>query len=624
MARGSGGGAAWYSTLRVGSTVLVLETLGSVSHYVKMTVTRLLKDRSDASRSTITELTDCTTGDECVEALVVGEAVAAEPPELLPFRTRKDTAEANAALARQQSRDDDATEEEQLDAALVAAATDAEILAGNHDHDDDADNNGDEEAGEQQAAAGGGGGDEDNGGDDGDVIIDLTAGPADPAPDDAAAAAAPAGGAAPAQQAAVLTYSGPSYVDSAGVEHGGEARGSKRARIDHDATHFASSLSALSGYYTKKAQPWLGDFSTDGNTTFLSQDDRPGVMLLASMWDARTGVASLRDVVHISPPHIKAGFEVEYRKATKEGRTTQPTAGEEPWCLPSCRLCKLGVLPLSKAEYSTSGLSFGTILESPQCQREIAQIAALGHHHHAGCATAVDSAWHAAAAILTPAARASPLPMFFSVGLGASRRAGGTPAWAAAVRGRADGRALRCIGAACDLKYDQLFACLCIHSLHSEQHMAKLSKESVKMFGHSFSPEHLFSVIDHKQREKLLSSVPRPTRRALSRLMRDAAARRKAATPGGQGAKSDHAGGKAHIEVQLKKVAIMVTEKKRRQEVGAFLVKAGLSWATMRTRKTGWMWDPKSAASKYIGGGEAAMGLEQVKAEARRLSSASV
>ena len=142
------------------------------------------------------------------------------------------------------------------------------------------------------------------------------------------------------------------------------------------------------------------------------------------------------------------------------------------------------------------------------------------------------------------------------------------------------------------------------------------------MFGHSFSPEHIYSIIGHKQRDALLSAVPRPTRRALSRLAKGAAKKRKAAAPGGQGTKADFAQHGQHLESKLAEVAIMLTTKERRKELNTWLAAENLNWPSIRARRTGWMWAPESVAVRYINGGEAAVALGVVQGEARRLSNA--
>ena len=67
--------------------------------------------------------------------------------------------------------------------------------------------------------------------------------------------------------------------------------------------------------------------------------------------------------------------------------------------------------------------------------------------------------------------------------------------------------------------YDAYFSYVCIHSLHPEQHMERLSKAAVSMFGHNFSDRLLFGIIDAAERERLLARVPAPCRRALRCIM---------------------------------------------------------------------------------------------------------
>jgi hypothetical protein len=60
-----------------------------------------------------------------------------------------------------------------------------------------------------------------------------------------------------------------------------------------------------------------------------------------------------------------------------------------------------------------------------------------------------------------------------------------------------------------------------IHSLDPERHMAGLSKIYTSMFGHSFSPEHMFDCIDKKRRRAMLAEVPVAQQKVLRRKLHD-------------------------------------------------------------------------------------------------------
>jgi hypothetical protein len=69
--------------------------------------------------------------------------------------------------------------------------------------------------------------------------------------------------------------------------------------------------------------------------------------------------------------------------------------------------------------------------------------------------------------------------------------------------------------------------------------MVKLSKEAIKFFGHSYSDEWFFSVIDCAQRERLLLGVPAPCRRALRHIMAAGDKNRAVAREEGSGEADD-------------------------------------------------------------------------------------
>jgi hypothetical protein len=171
-------------------------------------------------------------------------------------------------------------------------------------------------------------------------------------------------------------------------------------------------------------------------------------------------------------------------------------------------LIPLGVKKLTLAEYMASGMGAFDFLENVEVRREFVEVAERGFHLNAHYFHHGDCAWGQAGNIITSGLqKESALGTFTVVNLGFFKKEQDQTAmpgfyWAKNSLSdftpeelvhykSAEGRNGTCIGYNADFLYETKLAHAVIHSLDPERHMAKLSKEAIKLFGHSFSDEWL-------------------------------------------------------------------------------------------------------------------------------------
>ena len=397
----------------------------------------------------------------------------------------------------------------------------------------------------------------------------------------------------------------------------------RKDRVSSIIENFQSANGQFAKYLTTKTQYCLADYNTGSGTTFLEPSAVPGPSLLASCFDRNYGIGVIGEIICMTSNILD--WKAAFVEADLAG-----SFDDETNCRKRCVRCGCGrqrgggyYPPLNKMEmeeYIKSGLCAFGMLENPGCRVELTLAVERGFLHDVLCVQPIDSAWLAVSDDMTPMQLESAVPLYRELQL-TKIRAESRPIHTVDQIDGCKQRAYKCIGRNADRVYDTYLASKVIHSLHTEQHIALLSKECAKFFGHSFSDDHLFSVIEFKEREELLSGVPAPCRRALRAVMAEAARWRQSQRKEG-GGKADIAGHVQAAREQLALVRIKSTEGDRRKEVNAWLVQEKVRpWKNMRARPGGWLWGG-GLASDYIRGGETAVSFEEVKTNARALSTA--
>jgi hypothetical protein len=307
------------------------------------------------------------------------------------------------------------------------------------------------------------------------------------------------------------------------------------SRIDDVVDGWMHALSSLTGYLFAKGQGLIADFlphsdAKPAKSTFIDPDSEPGLALLASSWDQLVGADAIRDIIRICsdefPEFDYSRFPCHLCAALLNKNLV--------WVEES--LIPLGVKKLTSAEYITSGMGAFGFLENVEVRREFVEVAERGFHLNAHYFHHGDCAWGQAGTIITSGLqKESALGTFTVVNLGFFKKEQDQTAMPGSYWAKnslsdftpeelvhyksAEGRNGTCIGYNADFFYQRKLAHAVTHRQDPERHMVKLSKEAVKLFGHSFSDEGLFCVIDGAQRERLLLGVPAPCRRALRRIM---------------------------------------------------------------------------------------------------------